>query len=48
MGVPLGILGMLYMVMVAPRVLLRTDSGVVQSVKGRAEEFFTEVIITAY
>lgn len=45
-GVPLGILGMLYIVMVAPRVLPRTNAGAVQSVTGNAEEFFTEVMIT--
>lgn len=45
-GVPLGILGMLYILMVAPRVLPRTNVGAVQSAAGNAEEFLTEVRIT--
>ena len=46
-GLPLGLVGILYIVMVAPRVLPRTDGGAVGSTQD-AEEFLTEVMTTSH
>lgn len=45
-GLPLGLVGMAYLVIAAPRILPKGRSGMIQYVRDKAEEFLTEVSAT--